>query len=274
MSETWQSIEQAAVTLGYSVRTINRHISAGKIPSRLTSDGRREVLIPSSIQAEPGPFADGDILSARISLMSADPNTARPTPQAASPTMSAANPPPATLNSSASPPATEKAIARSDKPSQFDSETLLLLADAAADKMERAIGAYQSLARTATQQAESNRRGVRIAWSSAGAMAVILAVGLVLATYYVSTTRLENRHLNQEVSILSNTVDQMEQTQADLRLEARRAEATAAQRQGELAALARPAQQLPPPAVGLSSTTRPLKPLTIGDRLVRIFGGQ
>src|SRR4051812_45580467 len=44
MADTWLTIEQAAVALGLSVRTVNRHIVAGKIQSRL-NDGRREVLV-------------------------------------------------------------------------------------------------------------------------------------------------------------------------------------------------------------------------------------
>ena len=44
MADTWQTVEQAAVALGMSVRTVNRHIAAGKIASRL-EEGRREVLV-------------------------------------------------------------------------------------------------------------------------------------------------------------------------------------------------------------------------------------
>ena len=44
MADTWLTIEQAAVTLDLSVRTINRHINAGKLQSRL-HEGRREVLV-------------------------------------------------------------------------------------------------------------------------------------------------------------------------------------------------------------------------------------
>ena len=47
MADSWQTIEQAAVSLRMSVRTVNRHIVAGKIQSRLT-DGRREVLVDLS----------------------------------------------------------------------------------------------------------------------------------------------------------------------------------------------------------------------------------
>src|SRR3954454_3103153 len=63
MTDSWQTIEQAAVSLRLSVRTVNRHISAGKLQSRLTSEGRREVLVrlpdtPAAQRADDGaPFA-------------------------------------------------------------------------------------------------------------------------------------------------------------------------------------------------------------------------
>src|SRR5690242_18609983 len=44
LNGTWQTVEQAAVVLGLSVRTVNRHISAQKLKSRLI-DGRREVFV-------------------------------------------------------------------------------------------------------------------------------------------------------------------------------------------------------------------------------------
>lgn len=44
MADTWLTIEQAAITLGLSTRTVNRHITGGKLPSRL-KEGRREVLV-------------------------------------------------------------------------------------------------------------------------------------------------------------------------------------------------------------------------------------
>src|SRR5687768_11586033 len=64
MAESWQTIEQAAVSLRLSVRTVNRHIVAGKLQSRL-NEGRREVLVdaPASATADgasdtSSPFAD------------------------------------------------------------------------------------------------------------------------------------------------------------------------------------------------------------------------
>src|SRR4051794_25423733 len=45
MAYAWQTVEQAAVTLGISTRTIARRIAKGELESRLTA-GRREVYIP------------------------------------------------------------------------------------------------------------------------------------------------------------------------------------------------------------------------------------
>ena len=44
MAYIWQTVEQAAVTLGISTRTIARRIAKGELESRLNS-GRREVYI-------------------------------------------------------------------------------------------------------------------------------------------------------------------------------------------------------------------------------------
>ena len=44
MAYAWQSVEEAAVTLGISTRTLHRRISKGEVETRL-EDGRREVLV-------------------------------------------------------------------------------------------------------------------------------------------------------------------------------------------------------------------------------------
>ena len=44
MAYAWQSVEEAAVTLGVSSRTLHRRISKGEVETRL-EDGRREVLV-------------------------------------------------------------------------------------------------------------------------------------------------------------------------------------------------------------------------------------
>lgn len=44
MAYAWQSVEEAAVTLGVSTRTLHRRISKGEVETRL-EEGRREVLV-------------------------------------------------------------------------------------------------------------------------------------------------------------------------------------------------------------------------------------
>src|SRR3954464_6806379 len=44
MAYAWQSVEEAAVTLGISTRTLHRRISKGEVETRL-ENGRREVLV-------------------------------------------------------------------------------------------------------------------------------------------------------------------------------------------------------------------------------------
>ena len=53
MAYAWQTVEQAAVTLGISTRTIARRIAKGELESRLNS-GRREVYICLPATATPG----------------------------------------------------------------------------------------------------------------------------------------------------------------------------------------------------------------------------
>jgi excisionase family DNA binding protein len=132
MSENWMTVEQAAVTLGLSVRTVTRHINAGKLQSRLT-DGRREVQI-DSVQIPGAVGASGAIANTETFT---DPDNA------------------------------------------IDCETVLALADNAADKAELAVSAYQTLARSADERIHSTRRMSYAAWSIVAVMTVctIVCVG-------------------------------------------------------------------------------------------------
>src|SRR3954463_5027081 len=68
----WQSVEEAAVTLGVSTRTLHRRISKGEVETRL-EDGRREVLVclpdpePEAIADEQVEVTDMPAVQARVS---------------------------------------------------------------------------------------------------------------------------------------------------------------------------------------------------------------
>jgi hypothetical protein len=55
MTNEWMSIEQAAVALGCSTRTIARRIKSNELETRTDADGRRLVLICRPKPAEPDP---------------------------------------------------------------------------------------------------------------------------------------------------------------------------------------------------------------------------
>src|SRR3954447_26268822 len=62
MAYEWQSVEEAAVTLAISTRTLHRRISKGEVETRL-EDGRREVLVclpdpEPEVTEEPAEVAD------------------------------------------------------------------------------------------------------------------------------------------------------------------------------------------------------------------------
>src|SRR3954447_4346028 len=81
MAYEWQSVEEAAVTLGVSTRTLHRRISKGEVETRL-EDGRREVLVclpdpEPEVTEEPAEVADTFTIPASFSPPgSSDNNTA------------------------------------------------------------------------------------------------------------------------------------------------------------------------------------------------------
>src|SRR5947209_3580391 len=72
MSFTWQTVEQAAVTLGISTRTIARRIAKGELESRL-NNGRREVYIQIPQAAKPQAAQAPDTIDADYTEVDAEP---------------------------------------------------------------------------------------------------------------------------------------------------------------------------------------------------------
>ena len=209
MSENWMTVEQAAVTLGLSVRTITRHINAGKLQSRLT-DGRREVQI-DSVQI---PNATGALAGAD-SLSNADP--------------------------------------------AIDYETVLALADNAADKAELAVSAYQTLARSADERIQTTRRLSYAAWSLVGVLAVGAIVSVGWTSHKMTRAAVVTEHLQRQVSDATAMADSAAGECDDLRRMLAEAREEAARNEGKLAAYKEPRPVEP--------TSRP----SLSDRIASIF---
>ena len=210
MAESWQTIEQAAVSLRLSVRTVNRHIVAGKLQSRLT-DGRREVLVnlsdhPSAAAGHPrpsvaSPFADGPTAGLGASAAVTDfADTSSAIPSAST-----------SLAPSAQPPAPNALT--------LDQETVLALADNAAEKAEMAVAAYQALARLSDIQAQQVRRSARFAWGAVAAMAVIGSAAIAVMTHRYTRVSAERDTLAERAAERAQAADKLSADREALRVE-------------------------------------------------------
>lgn len=203
MADTWLTIEQAAVALGLSVRTVNRHIVAGKLSSRL-QEGRREVLVPSAEDATATPSATG--------------------PSDACTPFAAVNPS-ATGVSDVGPLPT------------IAPETVLALADNAAEKAELAISAYQQLARATDVQFQHVRRSARLAWTSVAIMAAGVSVAVGWTAHHLTKAQVESQVLVRQVQQTSAATDKTSAERDSLRAELSAAREQAARAEGKISAL-------------------------------------
>jgi excisionase family DNA binding protein len=215
MSENWMTIEQAAVALGLSVRTVNRHINAGKLQSRLT-DGRREVL---SGTADSSPGGQSSVNSSPLVI--AD-----------------------------QPGANSPAI---------DYETVLALADNAADKAELAVSAYQTLARTADERILATRRLSYVAWALVAMMTLSALAAVGWTSHKLTRAAVETDQLQRQVSSAAALADSADHECDDLRRALIEAREQAARAEGRLA--------------GYSETrqTEPAARPTLTERIASIF---
>jgi hypothetical protein len=207
MADIWQTIEQAAVTLGLSVRTVNRHITAGKLESRLF-EGRREVRIPASAN-----FASASSASPQSGTASARVNGDS---SAATDTATETRHSPSATNGTPSDTETREEYASSERDSYshnrqrvtadigadrpMDTNTFLALADSLDDKATLAVAAYQTLARTAETQVQSLRKVALGAWAVVGVMAIGIIVAVGWVTWRLTTAETTAIELRQQVS--------------------------------------------------------------------------
>lgn len=250
MADLWQTVEQAAVSLGISVRTINRHIAAGKLSSRL-NDGRREVLVSVT---DP----DALKLAARAALQRLN-DLGSDLPEdavihdalepEADPIPPVQNEPTATQPRFAVPPRAAAApaaahtayidasYAPTPTPAQaFDATTFLALADSAADKAEMAVSAYQTLARVAETQVNASRRSARFAWAAVAVMAAGVTGAVAWTTHHLTSAQIEGSTLRQQMSATSATVSDIVRERETLRAQLLVAKEEAARTAGQLEA--------------------------------------
>ena len=214
MPQLWLTIEEAAVRLKTSVRTLQRKVSAGTIESRM-ENGRREVLIDVADPTSQSTAADMSDPSAYFTQPSAN--------------AFGQVPPTANQSNSQIPPSAYTAPDLS--------QALAVVTDAMADKAELAIVAYQGLARNAELMANRYRVETRIYQVAATLLIVGLLVAVAVAVR--SATQAETSvTLAQSASDTTATVGQERDKLREELIRAREAAARAeGRREAEVQAL-------------------------------------
>ncbi len=229
MATAWQTLEEAALTLGISSRTLHRRITKGEVETRL-NNGRREVMVSvPDTDAAPAGHRHGASASE-----STDANYAIGAPGALH-----------------------------DPLSDDGGQTMLALHEDRIRRSDLAIVAYQQSLTVAAAQMRRSRVGSRLAWSMAGGLAVALFLSVVYATHSVTRAHAEVETLTAQVKIASVMADNNARDAETFRRQAEQARIEAAHAQGELSASQLSAKQgaatnANAAAAAKAPTTRPL----------------
>jgi hypothetical protein len=202
MAYAWQSVEEAAVTLGISTRTLHRRISKGEVETRL-ENGRREVLVclpDEEVEFEPDAPDMTDSVSA----------------------------PPSTPLSSMDPSDRGTAIVLAEKEIQLANEKVR--------RTELALAAFQHTSTLLQKEATRTRISARCAWAAVAVLSVGVYVAVGWTASQVTRYRTDNANLNQQLKAVSDVADKTAAEREKYREERDRARETAARADGELSA--------------------------------------
>ncbi len=223
MPYAWQSVEEAAVTLGVSTRTLHRRISKGEVETRL-DDGRREVLVCLP-DAESEELADE--VEAPVSEVTGSPE------------------PPQMNNSQAYQPSHSNSANSFEGANSYggvNSTAIVLaqkevaLANEKVRRTELALAAFQHTSALLEREAWRTRISARLAWAAVASLAVGVYIAVGWTATQVTRHKTDNEHLIQQVKAASSTLDQRETEVSQLRDKLSKAEQLAAHSQGELEA--------------------------------------
>ena len=178
MAYEWQTVEQAAVSLGISVRTIARRVAQGKLQTRMEA-GRREVFICTDEQ--PAPEA------VQAAAVPEQP------PRYASFAEATVQQPDASAAGSSGQYREEDAL----------KEAFLVLAEDRAHRAEITLTVFHQSVTLATTEAHRARLNSRIAWGTVGAMALAIVIAVGWTCSRVTTSRMQVDRLSDKVHDLS-----------------------------------------------------------------------
>lgn len=208
MAYAWQSVEEAAVTLGISTRTLHRRISKGEVETRL-ENGRREVLVclpDEEVQFEP----DTSDVTDTITI---------PTPA-----------------TSAAMAAEQQGGASSTSTSIILAEKEIQLANEKVRRTELALAAFQHTSTLLQKEATRTRISARCAWAAVAVLSVGVYVAVGWTAAQVTKYRTDNANLTQQLKVVTEVADKASADRERYREERDRARENAARADGELVA--------------------------------------
>jgi hypothetical protein len=199
MAYEWQSVEEAAVTLGVSTRTLHRRISKGEVETRL-EDGRREVLV---CLPDPEPEAIAD---EQVEVTDMPPVQARVSDDVGSST----------------------AIVLAQKEIQLANEKVR--------RTELALAAFQHTSTILQKEANRARISGRCAWAAVAVLSVGVYAAIGWTATKVTEFRTNNANLNQQLNQTVTAAESKAQEAEKFRGERDEARQAAARMEGELTA--------------------------------------
>jgi outer membrane murein-binding lipoprotein Lpp len=228
MAEAWQTLEEAALTLGISSRTLHRRLARGEFQTRM-ANGRREVLV---IVEPRDPSLD---------RLAAAGNRAAPSAHASAAASDTTDTPAdADVNTFSN----EDYNDGIDGPADQVQQTMLALHEDRIRRTDLAIMAYQQSVTVAAADARRAITRSRVAWGMAALLTVTLSLGGMWATHRLTQASGQVSHLSDNVRQLSEAVEVKTGEINELRQDAQTAKVAAARAEGELAAAKRQVEQL------------------------------
>lgn len=203
MASAWQTLEEAALTLGVSSRTLHRRITRGEVETRL-NNGRREVMVQIAEPELPAGLSDvgqkGQTSTDRVADVTGGAGVIEP------------------------------------ELSEHVSHAVLAIHEDRLRRTDLAIMAYQQSVNVAAADARRLRTGSRVAWSLAGVMAVALTLSVIWATHRLTKASADVQNLTNQLQVLSATTEVKVREADTLRRDAEFARISTARAEGELAA--------------------------------------
>jgi outer membrane murein-binding lipoprotein Lpp len=227
MAEAWQTLEEAALTLGISSRTLHRRLARGEFQTRM-ANGRREVFV---IVEPRDPSLD---------RLAAAGNRAAPSANASAAASDTTDTPADDINTFPHDDYNDGI----ESPADQIQQTMLALHEDRIRRTDLAIMAYQQSVTVAAADARRAITRSRVAWGMAALLTVTLSLGGMWATHRLTQASGQVSHLSDNVRQLSEVVEVKTGEIIELRQDAQTAKVAAARAEGELAAAKRQVEQL------------------------------